>query len=815
MSVRHTIVELCRDAGMAVRQLRRAPAFALVAATTLALGSGAITAVFAVVDAVLFRPLPFANPEQLFLVRRVRVSSPGLAVETTYPEYRDLRDGAQSLSGLAAVPSSIQPIVWTDGVGGEAVSTALASGNLFDVLGARALVGRTLTPQDDRRGATAALLLGYGAWVRRFGGDTTVIGRRVELGGIRYTVVGVMPSAFEYPRGAEAWIPIVPAIDSLVDNRQIAFLNLVARLRPGVPVSAAREEVERLLARSAAAAGFANVTLPVPTLVSVGEEVLGNARRGLLVLLGAAALVLLVACANVANLLLARATTRADELAIRIALGASRGRLVRQLLAEAAVLGAVGTAAGFAFCLAGRDTLVALVPSDLYRASAVGIDGRIAAFTAALMLATTLLFGILPAFRGTRLPPGTVLRSASARTTTGRGSRRTQRVLVAAEVALAVVLLIGGGVLLRSFARLTAAPLGFDRSRTLTAELFLPEAKYADPAKTRAVYRDAVARATAIPGVVAAGGIVLRPLAGPDGFAYPLSLEGMTADEQRQQPLVNYEAITPGYFQAAGIPVMRGRDFGTADNEGAPPVVIVSAATARRFWPNDSPIGKRLKWGAPGSSAPWLEVVGVVGAARYRDPRVESLDVYVPYTQSPWKLNHIVLRSANDPAELTSPLRAALAEIDAEVRAVQVATVAELASMALRQPRFQVTLVGTFAGLALVLGAVGTFGVVSFATARRMRELGVRRALGAHTADLHRLVLGETLRTVGIGVVVGLVAAAASTRVLRALVFGVSATDPMTFAAVPAIVIVVAIVAAALPAHRASRVDPASVLRVE
>ena len=813
MSVSHVMTELRRDAALALRQLRRTPVFAVVAAITLSLGIGATTAVFAVVDAVLLRPLPFANPHELFLFRRERPGSPGLAVETTYPEYRELRDGAQSFSGLAALPSSLQPVVWTDGIGGESVATALASGNLFEVLGARAFLGRMLTTDDDRRGAAPTLVLGHGAWMRRFGGDTTVIGRRVELGGRRYTVVGVMPKAFEYPRGAEAWVPLVPAIDSLVDNRQIAFLNLIGRLRAGVPTDAARQEAERLLARSAAAAGFTSAALPSPVLMPIDEEVLANARRGMLVLLGAAALVLLVACANVANLLLARATTREGEMAIRIALGASRGRLIRQVLAEAAVLGAVGAAGGLAACLAGRGALAATVPSDLYRAGAVEIDARIAAFTAVLMLATTMLFGILPAFRGTRLPAGTVLRSASGRATTGRGSRRTQRALVAAEVALAVVLLIGGGVLVRSFARLNAVPLGFDRTRTLTAELFLPEAKYGDPAKTRAFYRDAVARATGIPGVVAAGGVLLRPLAGPDGFDYPLSLEGMTADVQRRQPLVNYEAITPGYFQATEIPVMRGRDFGPADDEGSPRVVIVSAATARRFWPNESPIGKRLKWGPPSSPAPWAEVVGLVGAARYRDPRVESLDVYVPYTQSPWTLNHIVLRAAGDPAQLTGPLRAALAEIDPDVRAVQVATVAELASQALRQPRFQVLLVGAFAVLALVLGAVGIFGVVSFATARRMRELGVRRALGARTTDLHRLVIGETLRTVGLGVIVGIVAAVASAQVIRALVFGVSVIDPMTFAAVPAVVFVVAFLAAALPARRASRVARRSGVR--
>jgi putative ABC transport system permease protein len=582
-----------------------------------------------------------------------------------------------------------------------------------------------------------------------------------------------------------------------------------------VSEAAARQEAERLLARSAAAAGVSSAVTGAVQLTSLSTELLGDARRGMLVVLAAAALVLLVACANVANLLLARAVTRGPELAVRTALGASRGRLVCQLLVEAAVLGGAGAAIGLAACIAGRGMIAAVIPADLYRATAVDIDVRIAVFSATLMVGTTVLFGVLPAIGGTRLQPGAVLRAAGSRTTAGGASRRTQRMLVMAEVALAVMLAIGGGVLLRSFVQLSAAPLGFDREHTLTAEVYLPDAKYADPAKARAFYRDAVARVAALPGVRAAGGVLLRPLAGPDGFDYPLSLEGADADTQRQQPLVNYEAVTPGYLQAAGIPVVQGRDVLASDDAGSPNVVVVSAAMARRFWPNESPIGKRLKWGPPASRAPWIEVVGVAGAARYRDPRVESLDVYVPYTQSPWKLNHLAVRMAGDPHAVIASLRSAIAEVDPEARAVQVATVGDLAAMALRQPRFQVTLVGAFAALALLLGAVGIFGVVSFATARRTRELGVRMALGARPSDVKLLVIRETLRTVAVGIAVGIAVAAAGVRVLRDLVYGVSAADPLTFVAVPIVVTAVAVLAAAIPARRASRVDAVTVLRAE
>ena len=813
MQLRFTY-QLRHDAALAINQLRRRPGFALVATLTLALGVAVTTAVFAVVDTVILRTLPFMEPDRLMLVRRAQ---PGgkTPVETTYPEYRAVRDGASAFSGLAAVPSSMQPAVRTDGEANEPLAVVGASGNLFDVLGARPLFGRTLTPDDDRRGTTPVIVLGYGMWERQFGGQRSVLGQRVELNGTRYTVVGVMPQGFEYPRGSEAWIALVPAIDTLVDNPHIAFLNIVGRVRPGVSIEGARQDAERLLARSAAAAGLSNTVTGVVQLTSVDSELRGDARRGMLVLLAAAVLVLLVACANVANLLLARAATRRGELSLRTALGASRGRLVGQLVVEAAILGGLGTVVGLLACVAGRGAIVAMIPVDLYGAAAVEIDGRIAAFTAALMIATTLLFGVLPAVRATRLDPGAALRSSTGRTTGSWGSRRTQRALVATEVALAVVLAIGGGVLLRSFVQLTSAPLGFERVHTLTSELYLPDAKYADPVRARAFFRDAAARVAALPGVRAAGAVLLRPLAGPDGFDYPLSLEGMNAETQRRQPLVNYEAVTPGYFEAAGIPVLKGRGVSASDDERAPKVVVVSAATAQRFWPGESPIGKRLKWGPPSSQEPWVEVVGVVGAARYRDPRVESLDVYVPYMQSPWRLNHLVVRVAGDPRALTASLRSALAEVDPEARAVQVATVGDMAAAALRQPRFQMTLVGAFAVLALLLGAVGIFGVVSFATARRTRELGVRLALGAKGSDVKRLVIGETLRTVVVGITLGITSAAAGVRVLRGLVYGVSPADPLTFIAVPMVVTAVAVLAAAIPARRAARVDPITVLRAD
>ncbi|HKG92437.1 MAG TPA: ABC transporter permease [Gemmatimonadaceae bacterium] len=812
---------LLRDAAVALRSLRRSPAFAAVAALTLALGVGATTAIYSVVDAVLLRPLPYAAADRLVVVRQHRAVDARTPMEVSYPDFLDWRAQARSFEAVAAVPSNVSRFVYEAAGGGDAeqIYGALASGELFPTLGARPLLGRTLTPEDDRAGAAPVVVVGHRLWRTRLGGEAAAVGRAITLGGRSYTVVGVMPRGFEFPRSAELWMPLLPAIDSLAQSRQVAFLNVVARLRPGVSVAQADAEMDGVAARVMAASGPPGLSVGA-TVTPLSEELLAGARPALRILLAAAALLLAVACANVANLMLARGGARRTEMAVRAALGAGRGRLVRQMLVEAGLLSAAGTLLGLVLCTAGLSALVALGPArDLAGAERIGVDARVLAFAAALSLLTAAAFGVMPALRGARTDPAEALRggAAAGRSTVGAAGRRVLRALVSAQVALAVVLLVGAGLLARSFAKLRGVELGFDRGRTVTAQVYLPEAKYPGPAEGRAFYDELVARAGRLPGVEAAAGVLIRPLEGPDGFDYPFTIEGRGADEQARNPLLNYEAVTPDYFRAMGIPLLRGRGFTVDDRADAPPVALVGRAVADRFWPNGDAVGQRIKWGGPASRRPWVTIVGVAGDGRYRGAQDVTLDVYVPHTQSPWPLNHVVLRAAGPggaPAAAAA-LRNELRAIDPGVRAVDVVTVGEMLDRSLSRPRFNALLLGVFAAAALLLGAVGIYGVTAYATAQRAREMGIRVALGARSGDVRALVVREAAVMAGAGIVAGVAAALAASRLLQGLVFGVSTADPLTFVAVPLFLAVVTVAAALGPARRATKADPVQALRSE
>jgi putative ABC transport system permease protein len=801
------------DLRFAFRRLRRNRSASIAAALTLALGVGAVTALFSVVQAVLLRPPPFRAPAELVAVDLHPAGRPENRFEISYLDFRDWRAHSRSFQDLAAHQTAVGRVVWEGG--GEPVPAAgfMVSGHFFDLLGARPALGRALEPADDRPGAEPVLVLSDALWRRELGGSREALGRSVRLDGVPHTLVGVMPPEFDYPRGAGFWRAVEPAVDSLVTKREIGFLSVIGRLRAGVTPEAAAGELSRVadeVAREALPPDLHLATAIEPLV----ERLIGRVRPVLLILFGATGLVLVIACVNVASLLLAQAPARRRELAVRTALGASRGRLLRQLLLESLLLGVVGGGLGLLLAAAAVALLGAMVPPELFRAEAVAMDAGVLGFALVVALAASAGFGLAPALTGARADVQATIRDGG-KSSSGKGARRLLRALVVAETAVAMVLLVGAGLLLNGFLRLRAVDPGPDPDRTLTLQVFLSNPELAEANRSHAFFGRLVERAEALPGVEAAAGVLVRPLEGPQGFDYPFTIAGRTPDEQATYPFLNYEAVTPRYFESTGLRVLRGRGFTAQDRAEAPRVAVLGESVARRFWPGDDPVGSRIKWGAPDGPAPWLEVVGVVEDGRYRGLEQVSLDVYVPFEQSPWPLNHLVIRTTADPAALVSALRREASALEPSVRLLDVATVGAMMSAALARPRFTTTLLGTFGVSALLLAAVGLAGVLWFTTRQRTREIGIRMALGATGARIRLEVLREGATLAAVGLLLGAVLAAALARLLRGLLYEVGPHDQPTYLAVAGVLALVSLLAAFLPAWRASREDAVVALRAD
>jgi putative ABC transport system permease protein len=766
-----------------------------------------------VVQAVLLRPPPFRAPAELVAVDLHPAGRPENRFEISYLDFRDWRAHSRSFQDLAAHQTAVGRVVWEGG--GEPVPAAgfMVSGHFFDLLGARPALGRALEPADDRPGAEPVLVLSDALWRRELGGSREALGRSVRLDGVPHTLVGVMPPEFDYPRGAGFWRAVEPAVDSLVTKREIGFLSVIGRLRAGVTPEAAAGELSRVadeVAREALPPDFHLATAIEPPV----ERLIGRVRPVLLILFGATGLVLVIACVNVASLLLAQAPARRRELAVRTALGASRGRLLRQLLLESLLLGVVGGGLGLLLAAAAVALLGAMVPPELFRAEAVAMDAGVLGFALVVALAASAGFGLAPALTGARADVQATIRDGG-KSSSGKGARRLLRALVVAETAVAMVLLVGAGLLLNGFLRLRAVDPGPDPDRTLTLQVFLSNPELAEANRSHAFFGRLVERAEALPGVEAAAGVLVRPLEGPQGFDYPFTIAGRTPDEQATYPFLNYEAVTPRYFESTGLRVLRGRGFTAQDRAEAPRVAVLGESVARRFWPGDDPVGSRIKWGAPDGPAPWLEVVGVVEDGRYRGLEQVSLDVYVPFEQSPWPLNHLVIRTTADPAALVSALRREASALEPSVRLLDVATVGAMMSAALARPRFTTTLLGTLGVSALLLAAVGLAGVLWFTTRQRTREIGIRMALGATGARIRLEVLREGATLAAVGLLLGAVLAAALARLLRGLLYEVGPHDQPTYLAVAGVLALVSLLAAFLPAWRASREDAVVALRAD
>jgi putative ABC transport system permease protein len=801
----------------ALRGLLKAPRFSLTAIVVLALGIGATTAMFSVVYHVCLRPLAYPRSEQLMFVQETSVRTGGgtATAAGTYGDWRSQQDVFQSMAAAEVWGASLTGDGRPEEVGGLRVSTSL-----LGVLGTAPAIGRGFTADDERVEAGRVVLLSHRLWQRRFGGDRSVLGRSVTLNGASYRVVGVMPPDFRFPpfwaMKTELWVPLVIS-PQRANDRGGRSLRVFARLRDGV-------SLERANAAMGAIAGRIEREYPEThqgrgaRVTPLEEVVAGPVRQGLLALLGAVGFLLLIACANIANLLLGRASARGKEIAIRIALGAARARIIRQLAVESVVLSLAGGAAGVALAavlLTGLQASVAEASRDtLPRTEEIGLGGAVLLFAFAVSCLTGLLFGLAPALRFSRPDLHGVLKDG------GRGNSQAGRtplrsILVAGEIAVSLMLLAGAGLMARSFANLGAVDAGFDARRVLTMRLILTGSSHAAPERRNAFYREALDRVAALPGVESASGINHLPLAG-DLWTFRFFVEGRPVPPPSQTPGAAFRVAFPGYFRTMRIPVVRGREFTARDDASAPPVVIVNEGMARRFWPGEDGIGKRIRLGA---DSPLYSIAGIVKDVEQSDwgaPRVNEF--YFSPWQNPADIQSyltLVVRASGDPASLASAVQSAIASLDRDLPVTDVLTMEQVVDRALWQPRFSTTLLAAFAGLAVLLAAVGIYGVMSYDVGRRTPEIGIRMALGARPADVLRSVLARGAGITAVGTLAGIGGALLLTRYLRTLLYHVSPNDPVVLAAAAALLGMVAMLAVWLPARRATRVDPLQALRSE
>ena len=797
---------LLQDVRFAVRMLRKHPAFTAVATLALALGIGASTTIFSVVHGVLLRPLPFVDPDRIV---ELSETAEGRLLTISPPNLIDWKAQNRSFETIGAYNDGRTTL--TGGFEPEELDAALVGADVFKVLGVTPLLGRTFTPDEERPGGPKAVVLGYALWQQRFGGDRDIVGRTLTLDGNLVPVVGVMPRGFAFPQQMQLWLPLVLTDKDLRPNQRGAhYLNAIAKLRPGITVETAIDDLSAIERRIAAQ--FAQVHGYGIWVQPILDSMVGAVRRPLLMLLGAVAFVLLIACTNVSNLLLARSTARRTEIAVRSALGAGRWRMVRQLLVESVILALAGGLLGVLLAAWGVRALDAVLPQDLPRSDGISVNVSVLFFNFAISVVTGVVFGVFPAVYSSTPDLSAVLKDARRDGSESGGRRRFRSALVAVEVALALVLLAGAGLAIRSFDRLSGVNPGFDPSRLLVVGLTLPESRYPDADATGRFYARYVAALAEQPGVQAAGAVMVPPLA-RGGFGGTLSLAGRdAADEQRAQ----VRSITPGYLETLRIPLRRGRLFTTADRRGAAPVAVVTETAAREFWPGDDPIGKRLRLHV-GIMGPEVEreVIGVVGDVKLRTLEgVIPPVVYVPHAQYVAENMTIFVRAAvGTPLSLLPVVKGQLAAIDRDLALTRVRTGEDLMAASVAQQRFRMLLLGLFATIALLLAAVGLYGVMAFSVNQRVGEIGLRMALGADRQSVMRLVLVEGMIPVAIGLAAGLAGAAALTRAMSELLYNISPFDPLTFAAVSSMLTLVAIAAIYVPARRAMRVDPLVALR--
>jgi putative ABC transport system permease protein len=793
--------------------LRKNPSFTIVAVLTLALGIGGNTAIFSVVNTVLLRPLPYQDAARLVTVwgyNRTR----GLNTDQVSPlDFADWRSQNHVFEGIAA---STEATYTLTGVGEPALIIAYSfSADYFHVLGVAPLVGRTFLPEEEQAGKNHVAVLSYSLWQSRFGGDRGVAGKSVTLDGARYTVVGIMPPGFEYSGFTHLWTPLT-ILPEAANNRAYRFLRVIARLKAGVTIQQAQIEMNTIARRLALAYPKTNQDEDATNIISLQQMISGDIRPALLVLLCAVGLVLLIACANVANLLLARAARRQKEVAVRAALGASRSRLVRQFLTESMLLGLAGGAFGLALGSWCTGALATMFPPTIFNLSIphvekIPVDGWVLGFAIAVSLLTGLMFGLVPALQAGRASMNQSLKESGRSLAGSVPGRRFRGALVIAEIALSSILLTAAGLTLKSFVHLLGGDLGFNPEHVLTLRILLPQYKYKTDAQQIAFSDQALGHIRSVPSVEAAGTVTFLPLSGWWG-GRTVSLEGLPTHED-QRPMALWSSVTPDYFRALGIPLLKGRFFTDRDSQGASQVAIISKSLARQLAPNAGPLGKRLNVdGVKGV----VKVVGVVGDVHQRGMTSQvASEIYLPFSQAPMWIICFAIRTATNPTGLAKTVEGAIWAVDKDQSVGYVMPMNELASESMAPQGVTVLLLGVFAGMALILAAVGIYGVIAYSAGQRTHEIGVRMALGAQGRDVFELVVSEGLVLVLAGIVIGLAGALGLTRVIAGLLYGVGPRDPVVFTLVPLVLAALALFASYLPARRATKVDPMVALRHE
>src|SRR5256885_4039820 len=809
------IADLGQDLRYGLRSLLKNPSFTIVAVIALALGIGANSAIFSVVNAVLLRPLPFKNPEQLPILWE-NATHLGFPKNTpSPPNFIDWQRQNTVFTGMAAMSErsfNLTGVGEPDRLDGRRVSA-----NLFDLLGVPALLGRTFVPDDDRPG-THVVLLSYSLWQRRFGSDSNVIGRAITLNGESYNVIGVMPRAVHWPAcgngNGKVWVPIAFTNEETTE-RGNHFLDVIARIKPGITLKQAQAEMETIAARLSKEYPRYKAAIG-RTVAPLHEEVVGDIKPALLILLGAVGFVLLIACANVANLLLARAAVREKEIALRLALGASRSRLTRQFLTESVLLALLGGGFGLLLALAGIRVLKTFIPVTISQTQTISIDGKVLVFTALLALLTGIVFGLAPAMHASHSNLNDSLKEGGRDSAIGKKGNRLRDLLVVGEIAVSFILLIGAGLLINSFLHLRNLDPGFRADHLLTMKVDLSELRYPDGERRSVFFDEVLFRIRALPGVQSVAVAGNLPFT-YNGDSMSIAVEGIPDPPPGQWPDVIYRAIGPGYFSTMGIPIARGRDFTDQDKGDSKKVVVISEKTAQHYWPGQDPIGKRLKPGATNSDVPWREVIGVVKDVRQNDFIAQpKMQMYFNYRQmKDLAANALVVRTSVEPISLATSVRNAIWAVDKDQPVADIDTMDYIVSQAIARQRFSMLLLGSFAALALVLAAVGIYGVMSYSVAQRTHEIGIRIALGAQRGDVVGMTMKQGLKLVGVGLLIGLASAFVLTRVMASLLFGISPTDPATFASICVVLLGVAALASYIPALRATKVDPIVALQAQ